>query len=461
METSTKTIYDVKETLNEYFKLKLQYETQIMINKKKIMNNTKLSKREKRSEFIKLKPKCINCKRPGGTKFVTRFFHETDKDESFRQYKATCGIIADPCILNITVQIGKTELLPNLLNTIQDELNDIKNNIINHKNKLLFGCISTEDALSQFDTLKEEMSFYTSFYEVYLETYNDIVDNDNKKGELNRTLSDYYIQIDKIKECIKKMNETDNVQYAHDAVVINTDILTPLIDKLRSLKYNEMTVFRNEEANTCNLIQTAYSIENLLYSSFIDKVISYKVGMEVMKKTPGDKTALVVESEEEEEPLLDDIPKLIKKPGNNITVERDEPIYTQEQGQNKVTWGDPDYQYLWDKIPRKLKAGLVLDKEWLSDFMFNCMNSRANRKPCDFTNPSTLIIPPNLLPTGVYDFGNQTYNNAFKTIPKSAQATYLTLYTERDGIKKYNMLIDAMNTLVAKETDFSINRGYL
>jgi hypothetical protein len=88
------------------------------------------------------------------------------------------------------------------------------------------------------------------------------------------------------------------------------------------------------------------------------------------------------------------------------------------------------------------------------------MNSRANRKPCDFTNPSTLIIPPNLLPTGVYDFGNQTYNNAFKTIPKSVQATYLTLYTERDGVKKYNMLIDAMNDLVAKETDFSINKGY-
>ena len=34
MEVSAKTIHDVKETLNEYFKLKLQYETQIMANKK-------------------------------------------------------------------------------------------------------------------------------------------------------------------------------------------------------------------------------------------------------------------------------------------------------------------------------------------------------------------------------------------------------------------------------------------
>ena len=49
MEASAKTIHDVKETLNEYFKLKLQYETQIMANKKKIMNNSTLSNREKRA----------------------------------------------------------------------------------------------------------------------------------------------------------------------------------------------------------------------------------------------------------------------------------------------------------------------------------------------------------------------------------------------------------------------------
>jgi len=457
METSTKSIYDVKETLNEYFKLKLQYETQIMINKKKIMNNTNLSKREKRSEFLKLKPKCINCKRPGGTKFVTSFFAETDKHEAFRQYKSTCGVIADPCVLNITIQIGKTVSLPTVLNNVQDDINDIKNNIITHKNKLLFGCISTEQALSKFDTLKEEISFYTSFYEVYLELYNNIIDNDDKKGELKRTLSDYYIQIDKIKECIKKMNESDNLQYAHDAVIIYTDILTPLIDKLRTLKYDEMNILRNEEVNTCNLIQTAYNIESLLYSSFIDNVVSYKVGMEFTRKPLGDKTGLVVETEEEI--LLDNIPKLIKKPGDNIIVERDDPIYTQDQGEDNVTWGNPDYQYLWDKMPWKLKMALVSDKEWLSDFMFNCVNSRANKKPCDFTNPSTLIIPPNILPSGVYDFGNQTYNNAFKTLPKSAQVTYLTLYTEKDGVKKYNMLIDALNDLVAKETGF-INKGY-
>jgi hypothetical protein len=318
MEASAKTIHDVKETLNEYFKLKLQYETQIMANKKKIMNNSTLSNREKRAEFLKLKPKCNNCKRPGGTRFKTSFFKETDNEESYRQYKATCGIIADPCNLDITVQIGKVDLLPNLLNNIQNEINERKNTVINDKNKLLFGCITTEDALARFETLKDDISFYTSFYEIYLETYNAIVDNDKIKTELNTALSDYYVQIDRIKDCIKKMNETGNVQYAHDAVVIQTTILTPLMDKLRSLKYNETTVLRNEDANTCNLIQTIYSIQKLSYSSFTDKVVSYNVGTEVIFKK---KTALIASESEEEEHTLEEEPNLIKKPSRSVTAE--------------------------------------------------------------------------------------------------------------------------------------------
>lgn len=65
MDSNTTAIMDVKEALNEYFKLKFKYETQNNANKKKILNNANLSNREKRAEFLKLKPKCINCKRPG------------------------------------------------------------------------------------------------------------------------------------------------------------------------------------------------------------------------------------------------------------------------------------------------------------------------------------------------------------------------------------------------------------
>jgi hypothetical protein len=110
--------------VNEYFKMKMKYESQINANKKKILNNVTLSKREKRSEFLKLKPKCINCKRPGGTKFQVVYFDEKSSDvwDSHREYRAECGIIADPCPLDIKLQIGKVEQLPDILNSMEKEI---------------------------------------------------------------------------------------------------------------------------------------------------------------------------------------------------------------------------------------------------------------------------------------------------------------------------------------------------
>ena len=297
-QQTTTNLPDVKDALNEYFKLKLNYETGIMINKKQIMNNQTLSNREKRREFLKLKPKCINCKRPGGTIFKTTFFAETDNDEAYRQHSATCGIIADPCNLNIKIQVGKVELLPELLNSMQNDIKNEKDKIIDNKNKLLFGYLTTEEVLQNFDTMKSNVSFFTSLYEAYLDTYNNIVDNDKTKEELNETITNSYIQINQIKDCIKKMNETDNVQYARDAVNIYVNTLVPLMNKTRTLKYNENMVWYNNDTNTCNLLQNKYSIQNLSYSSFQSRVVEYNVGLKVETKT--NKPPLIIESSSEE-----------------------------------------------------------------------------------------------------------------------------------------------------------------
>ena len=125
----------VKEALNDYFKLKLAYETKLMEDKKKIMNNFLLSNREKRAEFLKLKPKCINCGRPGGTRFQTTFITESDNEEAYRQHSATCGVIANPCPLQIKIQLGKVELLPDLLNSLQHSIKEKKDEVIDNKKK--------------------------------------------------------------------------------------------------------------------------------------------------------------------------------------------------------------------------------------------------------------------------------------------------------------------------------------
>ena len=433
-------IPDVKEGLNEYFKLKRNYEKKIMDNKKKIINNSTLSNREKRSEYLKLKPKCINCQRPGGTNFKITYFKGTDETEPYRQYTASCGIIADPCNLNIKIQIGKYELYTELLNEIQKEITDAKNDIIDDKNKLLFGYLKTNEVLEKFEELKETISHYSSLYEIYLENYNTIVDNEKKNLELQEAITESYIQIQEIKNCIKKMNETDNLQYARDAVTIYTTILEPLFNKIRNLKYNETMVWSDDSLNTCNLIQNKYSIQNLTYCSFTNKVIAYDVGLKAMpKKKPG----LIIESDEENEQ-----PTQQKEP--------EEPEPKLEDG--VVKWNIPEYQKLWDRMPQKLKNVLMNNNDWMKNFLMNYINTKNKQYGYPFTEPNELKIPPTELPNGEYDFGVKIYNDEFKKLPSSLQKTYLTFYSVKDGVKNYNMLKNAMNDLVSKEVGF--NKGF-
>jgi hypothetical protein len=472
MEASNNTLLDIKEALNEYFKLKLKYESQNMVNQKKIMNNITLSNKEKRSEFLKLKAKCVNCKRPGGSIFKTTYVDDTDKGDIYREHSATCGIIVDPCNLNIKIQIGKVELLPELLNYMEKDIKDLKNEIIDDKNKLLFGYLTTEDALSKFDDLKDTISSYTSLYEQYLEHYNNIVDNEEKKLEMNESITESYINIQQIKDCIKKMNETNNIQFVHDAVNIYITILTPLLSKIRNLKYNETFVSHNDDTNTCNFIQNKYSITNLSFSSFQNKVVNFNVGYQAQNiKTGKDMTnkkkpLLIIESSEEsttdnglemEDNRLEMEDNGLEMEDNRLEMEdnrleMEEPIYG--QGKDGIKWNNLKYSILWNKLPNELKTALKTEHDWLIRFMFNCVNSREKNEPCKFTEHPNLIIPPNPLQNGKYDFGVNIYNEIFNKLSQPLKQNYLSMYSLQNGNKNYNMLRHEMNNLVMKEINF-------
>jgi hypothetical protein len=334
--------------------------------------------------------------------------------------------------------MGKVELLPNLLNSLQKNITDFKNNIIDDKNKLLFGYLTTAEALEHFDEIKEQINMYTELYESYLQNYNLLVDNNIKKNKLKESITNYYIQIEQIKLCIIKMNETQNIQFASDAANIYHNILTPLLTEIRQLKYNETIVWSDPDSNTCNLTHNKYSIQNLLYSSFVDKVISYDVGLKV-QTTKKSKINLVI-ADETDTPILED--------------GRDVPIYG--EGKDGVSWKIPEYTVLWDKMQSKLKNALKTDPEWLEEFMFECVNSKAKGELCKFITPKNLKMPPTLLPSGDYDFGINIYNESFKKLNPSLQKTYLTFYsTDKDtNVKNYTIFRDAMDKLVSNEVHF-------
>jgi hypothetical protein len=429
---TTNELYDVKEALDEYFKLKLKYETEIMKNKKNIIIKEKLSKREKRSEYLKLKPKCINCGRPGGTKFENRYFPSDDKDDSHRQYIATCGIIADPCGLNIKINVGNVELLPKLLDEMQTNIKSLKNEVIGDKNKLLFGYLSTEDVLNKFEDLKEQINSYTLLYEQYLEKYNELVDNPQKNSELNESITESFFKIDEIKECIKNMNEKNNVQFARDAVNIYTTTLQPLLVKIQTLKYNENMVWHNSDTNTCNLMQTRHSIANLSYTSYSDKVISFEKGVKTIKKEINKNVSLPTSQEMPEEmpqEMPEEVPQEMPE-----EVPQEMPEEVPQEVPEEVK-SNPEYANLWGIMPSILKYELRKDPEWMKETMENCIIARKTKKPYAIKPPKNLKVPPELMPNGEYNFGSKIYNDGFN---KMDEATKNHFTLKNDSTTKYD-----------------------
>jgi hypothetical protein len=453
---STEEILSVKDALNEYFRLKEKFENEMNVNKRKIMNNPTLSKREKRSEYLKLMPKCVNCRRPSkqGTLFSITFHPSDDKTDAYRTFKSICGNLADPCNLNIEINLGNVEHLNKIIENIRKDISQTKNVIINDKNKLLFGLMTTETALENFDTNKTYISELTSIYEGYLDEWNKKIDNPDKKVELDDSLVLLYQNIDKIKECVKKMNENNDTQFAVDAANIYYTTVEPLMKKIRQLKYGENIVFNDDTNDTCRLIQHQISFQDIAFTGYTDKVVAFDIGLKAKivpkKKEESGIKELTIKIDEPSQP------KPIKE------VEQDEPIIG--QGKDGIAWNIPEYQQLWDKLPEKLKTEFKLNIEWMKQFMYKCVNERIKQGPswsgCKLTSPPNIVIPPRKMENGQYDFGISIYNKVFSKLPQSSQELYLTFYKEDPvtKVKNYKMLEDAINDLVQKEVDFG--RGF-
>jgi hypothetical protein len=449
-----------EDAINEYYKLKNKFDSDNMLFKKKIINNPTLSKREKRSAFLKFKPSCVNCKARTnkGTLFSIIFNKATDKDEEYRTLNASCGDLANPCNFEIKINVGKFENSETILNNLQKEIKEYKNNIIDDKNKLLFGLITTETAIENFDTNKSYVGELTSLYEKYLSSYLHSIENPEKKILLEESLVQTYQSINEIKECIKKMHENNDSRYASDVANIYQTKLYPLLTQIRHLKYSENLVFHDDNTDTCRLIQNKYTANELAVTSEANnKVIKFDVGIRA-KKAPK-KQFLLIESDssEPEEKFKIDIKEQTQE---GKPIPPDKPIIGEcEDG---ISWNNPLYQKLWNALPVKLKNEFKINVNWMNEFMFKCVNTRQikGNTGCELTTPPDIILPPKQKSENEYDFGVSVYNKVFNKLPKTAQTTYLTLYKldTQTGEKDYKVLIETLNRLVGQELGF--DRGF-
>ena len=433
----------VENNINEYYRLKSKYDNDNEKNKKKILNNKMLDMKEKKLEFKQLKPKCVNCGRPGGTTFAS-IVSKDSTGAKFRELRAFCKAV-EPCGLNINIAVGNFENINDILKMIDGEIYTAKNEIINDKNKLLFGLITTEKALSNFDLQKATIKDFTDLLETYLQIHTKLTDDPEKKVKLNEEVEKSYLLIQQIKGAIKNFNETNSIEFVRSAVEVYSDELRPVLNEILSLKYKENMVVFEESDNTYHLVQRAYAIKDLEMNNdkYETLVFDTSVQPSVVKKR-----RLLVESSSTDTQTSDtsDTTDIIGKP-------------TIDEEDGTVTWSNRNYQTLWNNMNNELKTALLSDTEWLQEFMDNCVKARLQGKSCEFTNPSNLIIPPQLIEDGMYDFGNPVYNKIFNKFDESYKNTLLSLFSTNpeDNVKNYSMMENTLADVVKKELNF--NRG--
>ena len=248
---------DYIDGLNTYYNLKLQYEDSINKMKKTIANNENLSWKEKRRAYKKMQPKCVQCHRSGGSIFQIKY----DTNSKIEGMAIAMCKSTPKCNFSIEISLGNIITLDADLIKLQNDLEELRIKVIKDKNDLLFGFISTEDALEKFDTMKNKITENNEYYEVMFIEYLNKTDNTETNEQIKKLRLDIYKNIQDIKNCVYEFEKSHEHSFINDSIVIYTSDLQPNIKKLHNLLYHYNSVRHVD--NTCKLVQKKITIEDM------------------------------------------------------------------------------------------------------------------------------------------------------------------------------------------------------
>ena len=425
------------EAINEFYRLKDNYENEY---KKKyvfpIIKSDK-DKRGKRIEFSRLpKPQCINCKRNVGTIFTIK----TDIKEYVRNFIVKCGDMSDPCPLDIQINYSIREQLYSFVNNGSKSIEKLKLEIIKEKNNALF---FNKDVVSSFEKITSKLKDETETVGFAIET--NILRNDNpeKKLLLKKNIDEFgkgfvlpFKQM--IYTYMDKNNELDLTQ----AVNFYVDEITPKSKEIQEMKYALNYVDYDQKKDTYNLIQYATSLENTeFFLKGDDKVVKFIKGVKNNKNNKKNKPSVNLVIEDDGVEIIDDISE-------------------KEEEEEKEKEKEEEEKALWLRVPSKLKEFLDMDKQWKKDYIQSCTIARNNRKPCELFLPRQANFPPEVLEDGSYNFNSEVVNKLFNSLDKNYQKTLLTLYsTSSKNVRDYSQAKNALVNILLKKID-NYNDGY-
>jgi len=243
--------------IDSYYKLKQKYQKQYDDYKNKLRKNESLTKLEKKNLFRQFQPKCVNCKKVGGTVFTN-----TD-----RVLKAACGS-SEPCKLNIELNEGKYASIIDLDESYSKNVDTIKTKIIMTKLDFLFGYIADETvAFDNFDKLRKNLKQYMEAQLLVQKSYNAVTNSPEKQSAIHDAESKLYEEIMDLKSLYKLYIENPRSGYIRDMVDKYIKVIKPLADKIMNMKYVinviEVDDTQDKQDNIMHLVQKEYTFTEL------------------------------------------------------------------------------------------------------------------------------------------------------------------------------------------------------
>ena len=225
---------DYNESLNEYFRLKNNYEEKLFKMKKKIHEKSS-SNRAAQKQVLALKPQCIKCKRPVGTLF-------SKKDN---RYIAICGDAKNPCKLDIQIFTGTILPLTQILYIIKKDIDVLKDAIIKQKLDTLFSYVSEEESVKMFKrnikAYNDESQTFKEILNKHTETYH----SSQKQEQLDKKKGDIFKLIEHIRDLLDEYAKTNTREILKTAMEMQIKELIPETHNLRTLKNEVMEMHHN------------------------------------------------------------------------------------------------------------------------------------------------------------------------------------------------------------------------
>ena len=244
--------------ITRYYELKQKYQTRINNRKNTIKKNEELTLKEKRAQYKKIVPKCINCDKAGGTLF----------EEKNGMLKAVCAS-SNPCDLNINIKRVCYDDMRNLTLEYDKTSENLKMRIIMTKLDYLFGVnTSKEDTIDKFNELKDKLAAITEKQIVTTKNYGDIISGINRDPLLSDAEVELLNEVDELKHLYKDYKDNGSQAYGSQAYLTEmiekyiTKIL-PLSETIRKLKYGYYEIEHDEDGIVATLVANPYRLEQI------------------------------------------------------------------------------------------------------------------------------------------------------------------------------------------------------